>query len=128
MTPSVGAVVLPYASFYLFPRRFSRFAPQTGDRQENALRRMIPKRNPVVQKFRSSIHTSWVETVFEDLTRSDRSCAWPCSQGNPSMASIKLGSSTTSDCPGKAPAWIVRNSLMRCSVDARWLPSRILTR
>ena len=32
------------------------------------------------------------------------------------MTSIRLGSSTTNACPGKAPARIVRNSLMRCSV------------
>ena len=48
--------------------------------------------------------------------------------GNTSVTSIACGSSTTRAWPGSAPAPMVRSSLSRCSVPARWLPSRILIR
>ena len=53
-----------------------------------------------------------------------RSWAWPSSQGTKSTIICRTGSSTHNPSPGSGPAAIFRNSPMRCSVAARWAPSR----
>ena len=83
-----------------FPLGCTSASRRAGGRGR-ASRRAIPNKKPVVQKLRSSIQRSLGWTVASACPNSERSCAWPSSQGKASMTSINWGSSTTKVCPAE---------------------------
>ena len=80
-----------------------------------------PEEETVVQKLRSSIQRS-LAAQFQDLSSSERSWAWPSSQGMHVDGQHPFGVETH-DRRGRARPRPARPQLLdRCSVPGKWLP------